>query len=269
MFVFMGQKYLHGFIPEEQQRLIDQAGFLTPLIYPRIDFSGCKRILEIGCGVGAQTAKLLELFPEAHITCIDHSELQLAKAKENLKFAGERVTFFQQDATKLDLPEKYDAVYICWVLEHIPEPVEVLTSMKSFLKEGAKIWITEVFNATFYFHPKGKALESYYVKYGEFQKSLGGDPDVGAKLGNLLEHAGYNSIQLYPGGFHLDKSDENQLLAFLDFWKELMRSGSEEMLKASVISIEDISLMEKDLDLIAKDENPIFYYRFVQAFARV
>ncbi|WP_332911995.1 hypothetical protein [Algoriphagus boritolerans] len=43
-------KYLHGFTSEEQQRLVDQAGFLAPLIYPTVNFAGCRKLLEIGSG---------------------------------------------------------------------------------------------------------------------------------------------------------------------------------------------------------------------------
>ena len=260
-------KYLHGFIPEEQQRLIEQAGFLTPLIYPRIDFSGCKKILEIGCGVGAQTAKLLELYPEAHITCVDNSSAQLDKAKENLSFAADRVDFILQDATAFDLPDKYDGVYICWVLEHISDPLRVFTSLKPFLQTGVKIWITEVFNSSFYYSPKGAHLDRYYEKYNEFQLSCGGNPDIGANLGNLLSQAGLKQIKLFPDGFHLDRQEPMSLYQFIQFWKELMRSGSKGMIDAGLIREEDIRLMEVDLDHVFKDENPVFYYRFVQAYA--
>lgn len=62
------EKYLHGFNSEEQQRLMDQAGFLAPLIYPTVDFSACEHLLEIGSGVGAQTRVLLGLYPKLRIT---------------------------------------------------------------------------------------------------------------------------------------------------------------------------------------------------------
>lgn len=261
--------YLHGFIPEEQQRLIDQAGFLVPLIYPRIDFEGCKKILEIGCGVGAQTAKLLELFPEAHITCVDNSAIQLEKAKENLKFAGKRVSFVLQDAMDFDLPEQYDGVYICWVLEHISDPLGVFTSLKPFLQKGVKIWMTEVFNSTFYHHPRGVHMDAYYEKYNQFQIACGGNPDIGANLGNLLFQAGYDEIKLLPGGFHLDKKEPQYLLDFLQFWKTLMKSGSKGMLEAGFVTPEMVRLMEEDIDKIYEDENPVFYYRFVQAYATI
>lgn len=259
--------YLHGFIPEEQQRLIDQAGILGSLIYPRIDFSDCIQLLEIGSGVGAQTAVLLKLFPDLHITCVDYSESQLEMARKNLEQFSGRVSFFCQDAKQMELPGKYDSVFICWALEHISEPVLVLKGMKKFLLQGAKIWITEVFNSTFYFFPRLSGLKRYYDNYNEFQISLGGDPDVGGKIGNMLKVAGFTGIELSHGGFHLDQTNPGELIKIITYWKGLMKSGANSMIKAGNISETEVLEMENDLDQIAKDENAVFFYQFVQAKA--
>ena len=76
--------YVHGFDPEEQLRLKEQAEFLAPMVYKELDFSGCKQLLEVGSGVGAQTRILLERFPDLQITCVDYSAVQLAQARINL-----------------------------------------------------------------------------------------------------------------------------------------------------------------------------------------
>lgn len=51
--------YLHGFSKTEQDRLREQAVFSEQTIYRDIDFSESKNIIEVGCGVGAQTEILL------------------------------------------------------------------------------------------------------------------------------------------------------------------------------------------------------------------
>ncbi len=56
------------------------------------------RILEIGCGTGNFTRMLLEAYPDAHYTAIDLSESMIAKAKEKLGKAAERVVFVAADA---------------------------------------------------------------------------------------------------------------------------------------------------------------------------
>ncbi len=259
--------YLHGFIPEEQQRLIDQAEILGTLIYPRIDFSNCRNLLEIGSGVGAQTKVLLEIFPDLQITCVDYSKSQLESARKNLEEFSSRLSFFCLDARKLDLPAKYDSVFICWALEHISEPIEVLKNMKKLLLPGAKIWITEVFNSSFYFFPVLPGLKRYYDTFNEFQVSLGGDPDIGAKLGNTLKESGYSGIELFLGGFMLDQTNPGELIKIIAYWKGLMKSASNTLIQAGRISEKEIMEMENDLDQIAKDENAVFFYQFVQAKA--
>lgn len=261
--------YIHGFVPEEQERLVEQAGVLGSLIYPRIDFIGCKHILEIGSGVGAQTQVLLDLFPEMRITCVDAESKQLEKAQVNLDSFKGRLNFEHQDARNLQLNEKFDGAFICWVLEHIPEPIQVLRSLKSHLLPGSKIWLTEVYNSSFYFYPELSGLRNYYEKYNQFQRSLGGDSDVGLKLGNLLHEAGFIDINLFPGGFHLSQHDPKTLRQITTYWKGLMKSGAASMLEAHLIKEEEIRLMEQDLDTISEDRNAVFYYRFVQASATV
>ena len=261
--------YIHGYVPEEQERLLDQAGVLAPLIYPAIDFHGCKHILEIGSGVGAQTQVLLSLFPDMEITCVDAVESQIEKAKSNLSGNDSRLSFLVQDARNLDLPRKFDGAFLCWVLEHIPNPQLVLESLIKSLQPGAKIWITEVFNSSFYFQPALSGLTNYYEKYNSFHKSLNGDPDIGAKLGNMLSKAGFKEITLSHGGFHLSQHDPESLNKIIKYWKGLMKSGATAMISSNWITEEEVTAMEKDLDQIASDENAVFYYQFVQANATV
>lgn len=261
--------YLHGYDSQEQQRLIDQAGFLGPLIYPSVDFSGCKKLLEVGSGVGAQTAVLLALFLDLQITSVDFSEAQLQRAKENLASYSGRVRFVQQDAQELDLEEKFDSAFFCWALEHISDPQAVVNRVKAHLLTGAKIHITEVFNSTFYYEPASPSLAHYYRVYNEQQIRYGGNPDVGARLGNLLSQAGFRDIRLSRSGFHLDQSQPEELRRFVEFWKVLMKSGAAGLLESGRITQSEVEAMENDLDRIAADENAVFFYQFVQAKARV
>jgi ubiquinone/menaquinone biosynthesis C-methylase UbiE len=262
-------KYLHGFNSEEQQRLIDQAGFLAPLIYPTVDFSGYKNLLEIGSGVGAQTEVLLGLYPELKISSVDFSQAQLAKAQENLTDYSGRVTFVHQNAEELTLGEKFDSAFICWALEHMTNPLQVLRQVKKHLVPNAKIHITEVFNSTFYCRPKSPSMDYYYQRYNEQQLSFGGNPDIGSQLGNLLFHAGFKDIQLLHNGFHLDQSNSSELKKFIEFWKILMKSGAPGLLEAGSVTQSDIDQMDFDLDRILTHENAVFFYQFVQAKATV
>jgi methylase of polypeptide subunit release factors len=74
--------YVHGYTPREAQRLLDQAGTLAELLHHDTAYPPGSRVLEAGCGVGAQTVELARRSPGAEITAVDISSESLA--------AGER-----------------------------------------------------------------------------------------------------------------------------------------------------------------------------------
>ena len=259
--------YLHGFDPKEQRRLTEQAGILAPLVYKGVNFSGCKNLLEVGSGVGAQTRILLESYPHLQITCVDASEVQLAQARLNLAEFGDRVRFEQQDGCSLFLEERFDAAFVCWTLEHVPAPLELLQRLKAHLLPGAKVVVTEVFNSSFYTTAGYDALHQYFKTMNDFQHKIGGDPDVGIRLGSLLISAGFQSVSSQFEGFFLDKRSLHDRKKVTAFWKELLESAAPALLAAGQCSQKQVEDMGFDLDRMSEDENAIFFYQFVQAKA--
>ena len=157
-------EYLHGFDEKEQQRLMHQARFLEPYVYKNVDLKSVRRLLEVGCGVGAQSQILLKRFPKLSITGVDFSKDQLRSAAFNLKkpIQQGRMELIQQDAQKLNLDfKKYDGAFLCWFLEHVPKPITVLKQVYKHLKPGAPIILTEVFNQCLFMEPYSPA----YIKY--------------------------------------------------------------------------------------------------------
>ncbi|WP_268033122.1 class I SAM-dependent methyltransferase [Algoriphagus sp. PAP.12] len=262
-------KYIHGYIPEEQERLLDQAGVLAPLIYPWIDFSECNHVLEIGSGVGAQSHILLSLYPDIELSCVEIEKKQVKKAKHNLtQFIDRKIHFLNQDASKLELKKEVDGVFVCWVLEHLSDPLAVLSKAFENLSREGVIFLTEVFNSSFHYYPQLPGLSKYYKVFNDYQRSLGGDPDVGLKLGNLLKEAGFSNIELHRGGFHLDQTQPHELQKICTYWKGLMKSGAEAIIEEGLISREEVLEMEQDLDKITKHPEGVLYYQFIQAKAK-
>ena len=62
------------------------------------------------------------------------------------------------------------------------------------LRPGGVLYATEVFNAGMYTSPACPATEEYWRAFNCYQRDLGGDPDVGAKLANLSLRAGFSDI---------------------------------------------------------------------------
>jgi ubiquinone/menaquinone biosynthesis C-methylase UbiE len=182
----MAEKYLHGYSTEEQERLVAQGQILAPFILERIDLQGIERLLEVGSGVGAMSLELLARYPDLRLTCLEIADTQLARARENLARANvlAQAELLQGDARQMpfgaDAP--FDAAFLCWILEHIPQPQAVLHELFRCLPLGATVFITEVFHSSFCLFPKCPNIEAYWRKAMEFQWNIGGDPDVGSNV---------------------------------------------------------------------------------------
>jgi predicted O-methyltransferase YrrM len=259
--------YVHGFDPEEQLRLKVQAEFLAPMVYKEVDFRGCKNLLEVGSGVGAQTRILLERFQDLQITCVDSSAVQLAQARINLASFGDRVRFVEQDGAALQLGERFDAAFVCWTLEHVTSPIRLLDKLKEHLQAGARVYVTEVFNSSLYVSPGHSHLRHYVEVMSDFQRNIGGNPDVGIELGNLLTEVGFSSCTTRFDGFYLDARSGEKRKTVTSYWKELLKSAAPALLAEGVITPEAVEKMLEDLEKLGNDENAIFFYQFVQAKA--
>mmetsp|Transcript_9316 Transcript_9316/g.26739 ORF Transcript_9316/g.26739 Transcript_9316/m.26739 type:complete len:225 (+) Transcript_9316:205-879(+) len=97
--------------------------------------SSCKRVLEVGCGVGNTTLPLLRLNPELHISCCDFSDNAIDILKKNADYDPERCTAFVSDITKdslTDVVEK-NSIGVClivFVLSAIA-PAKMLSSLQN------------------------------------------------------------------------------------------------------------------------------------------
>ncbi|WP_439426596.1 methyltransferase domain-containing protein [Stenotrophomonas sp. T8] len=265
--------YLHGFSGTEQQRLMTQARLLESSIFGQIDYSGARRLLEVGSGVGAQTEILLRRFPELHVTGVDLSETQLATARENLArtpWCSDRYTLQQADAGELPFEARsFDAAFLCWVLEHVPSPARVLSEVRRVLAPGSPVYITEVMNASFLLDPYSPHIWRYWMAFNDFQYDHGGDPFVGAKLGNLLLAGGFRDVHTEIKTIHLDNREPARRKTMIAFWEQLLLSAADQLLQAGSVDEDTVEGMRREFRLVQNDPNSVFFYSFVQGRATV
>ena len=264
--------YVHGFTAEEQQRLYRQARFVEDRVHEGLPFRRSKQMIEVGCGVGAQTEILLRRFPELHVTGIDRSHSNLAQARSHLArmpWAEGRHEFVEADAGNLDFDaSRFDSAFLCWILEHVGDPMLVLSETRRVLRPGSPIAVTEVQNATFFIEPYSPQTLAYWMAFNDYQLELGGDPFVGAKLGNLLQAVGFRDIETEVKTIHLDNRCPGERAEFIDYWTELLLSGATGLQQAGKVSPEVVEGMKRELQQVAHSPNAVFFYSFVQARAR-
>lgn len=266
------QGYVHGFTPAEQDRLRRQARFLEHKIHDQLPYRRVRHLLEVGCGVGAQTDILLRLWPELRVTGVDASEANLDVARAHLAgvpWATDRYALHLGDAATLDFEaDAFDGAFLCWVLEHVSDPARVLAEVRRVLRPGSPTVVTEVQNATFFIDPYSPNTLAYWMAFNDLQFELGGDPFVGAKLGNLLQRVGYRDITTKVRTFHLDNRRADERAAFLAFWTEMLLSGCGQLLSSGKVTEEVVEGMKDELKVVARSPDAVFFYSFIQARAR-
>jgi ubiquinone/menaquinone biosynthesis C-methylase UbiE len=147
--------YVHGYSEREAQRLADQAGTLAELLHHDTAYPPGARVLEAGCGTGCQSLILADHSPGAAITSVDISQASLEQARRAVEQAGHaKVRFLRADIFNLPFAEaSFDHVFVCFVLEHLADPLGALKALKRMLRPGGSICVTEGDHGSCYFHP--------------------------------------------------------------------------------------------------------------------
>ncbi len=267
------ERYIHSYEAAEQDRLVRQGEFLAPWVQPGVDFSGCRSVLELGCGVGAQLRVLQRRFPTVRFTGVDISPVQLRQARHLLAgpLDAGRVELVEASAYRLPFPDgHFDGACTFWLLEHLADHVTLLREAWRVLKPGGVLYCTEVFNAGLFTDPPTPGLERWWRAFNVLQRELGGDPDVGIRLAALLLAAGFNDIDLREASPQLDgrTRSRSERWAFLDFWQALLLSGAAQLRAHDCVGEEDISALKADFAALADNPDAIFRYAAFQASGR-
>jgi ubiquinone/menaquinone biosynthesis C-methylase UbiE len=266
-------QYIHGFSRIEQDRLIRQARFAEYAVYQDVDLTRAAKLLEVGCGVGAQSEILLRRFPDLYLTGIDKSPQQLEQANallSSLPYSKERYELLEMDAAALKFPSgSFDGAFICWLLEHVPNPAMVLSEVRRVLRPGSTLYVSEVMNSSFLIDPYSPNLWKYWLAFNDYQIDGGGDPFIGAKLGNLLMQVGFNNIVTTPKIWHFDNRSPSRRKEMIEFWTDLLLSAADQLVHDQRIDPNIVTAMKEELETVAREPSSVFFYSFIQARATV
>jgi ubiquinone/menaquinone biosynthesis C-methylase UbiE len=263
----MNNAYVHGYDHRENMRLQDQASTLVELLHSDTFYPAGSRVLEAGCGIGAQTVTLARNSPDALITSIDIAEASVAEARGRVAEAGlANVRLRQADIFHLPFgPDSFDHVFVCFVLEHLARPVEALNLLKGLIKPGGTITVIEGDHGSAYFHPDSEAAHKAIACQVELQRKAGGNAMIGRELYPLLRKAGFRSIRVSPRMVYADESRPELVDGFTKKTFTAMIEGvRESAIGAGMIEERVFDRGIRDLYRTAEPEG-VFCYTFFKA----
>jgi tRNA (cmo5U34)-methyltransferase len=131
-----------------------------------------RNLLDVGCGAGNYTLKLLEHRPGLNVTLIDLSRNMLDRAVTRVRAATEGVvTAVQGDVRELSLAaESFDVILAAAVLHHLRTDDEWRAVFQKFfdaMRPGGSIWI---FDLVEHSHPAAQQVQ--WQRYGEYLTQL-------------------------------------------------------------------------------------------------
>ncbi len=260
--------YVHGYSERETERLYDQANSVRELLHHDTEYpTGC-RVLEAGCGVGAQTVTLASNSPNAQFVSVDICLESLEKARALADSNGlSNVQFQLADIFALPFEEEnFDHVFVCHVLEHLQDPVRALLALRNVLKKGGSITVIEGDHGSCYFHPESdEALRAWNCLI-QVQARLGGHSLIGRQLFPLLLQAGFRDIRASPRMVYIDQSKPELMDNFVN--KTIIPMVVGVKANALEIGFTDKTSWDKgirDLHKVAENEHGTFCYTFFKA----
>lgn len=261
--------YVHGYSGREALRLNDQAETLDEIIHNDSVFSSGSLVLEAGCGVGAQTKIVAPKNPDSSFICIDLSEKSVQEAKKMAEQLNIKNAQFRQ-ADILNLPYNectFDAVFVCFVLEHLPDPSGALQELRRVLKNDGKIMIIEGDHGSTFFHPHSSAAQKAIECQVLLQKENGGNANIGRQLFPLLQLNDFKNISVTPRFVYADASKPEMVDGFIKNTFTAMIEGVQEIaVKRNLTTKEYFQQGIRDLYRTAENDG-VFCYTFFKAFA--
>jgi len=255
--------YVHGYTDREIKRLMEQSLILEELLHSGTFYPEESRVLEVGCGVGAQTCILARRNPGAFFQSMDISEESINIASK-MAFRDEitNVEFTHSDIYDHPIePESFDHIFVCFVLEHLKAPGDALNIFYQALKKGGTITVIEGDHGSGFWTPETAESRQAWDGLIQSQHDLGHDPNIGRRIYPLLEGAGFSATEVSPRWIYADQANHELLDGVINqIIVPMVFSAEKQVLKTKLAEKKSWNRGLKDIEHVSSHPEGTFFY---------
>src|SRR3989454_318625 len=165
-------------------------------------------VLEVGCGPGFFTERLLTAFPSTRITATDVRAdfLRLARCRAR-GTAPDRCRVLATSIMDRDLDrDQFDFAIARFVLQHVGDPSVAAGEIRRLLRPGGIAAVIEVDMGLWgLVQPRIGGVDQLYARAGRLRTDLGGDRLIARRLWCTLRQAGFAEVRLDAFAYHSDE----------------------------------------------------------------
>ena len=202
------------------------------------------KVLDVGCGTGSISKDIAKIVGEnGKVVGIDNTENFIISGKESYESAT-NLELIHVDLFDFNPEEKFDLIVSARTLQWLSNPKEALVKMKSLLKPDGQISILDYDHTNLDWNPSPpESMQEFYNIFLKWRQDAGMNNRIAEDLPNLLEEAGFHSVEKINSDEFYSKEREGYK-SKIGIWSKV--AGSSQMVEEGYL--------ENDLRLRAIEE---------------
>jgi SAM-dependent methyltransferase len=190
-----------GIQGRERLRLLSRVMAPSTLaLLDRVGIEQGMRCLDAGCGGGDVTLEIARrVGANGQVVGLDRDPVAVDIVAAEARAAGvSQVRYRQFDILADDLPEeRYDVVYVRFLLTHLSDPAAAIRRLRELLKPGGLLVVEDIDLSGHFIHPPSAAMDDFLYFHREAARLRGADSDIGPRLPGMLEAAGIGPVEMH------------------------------------------------------------------------